>query len=205
MRHYRLGTELPPRPTEPGRPALPLRELWARCREALDERSIAAVEALMALDRHGDGDDAGPEADLPAATIDREPAARMRGRMEAAGRLAAEAGSELLVAWVAYEVALREALAARRAAALGRPWSAPALVVADRAAALAPMVAGVMTNACPRQRQRALDAARLRELEQMTDGDPFSTDAVLAHVVAALVVDRWDFDDGDALPEEVWT
>lgn len=179
MNHYRLCTELPPRPTVPGPPALSLAPLWARCEPALCEPAMAALEALRALDEVDV--DPGPDA-----------VASMRARMARALRRAEEADSEFLVAWTRHDVALREALAARRAAQLGRPWPAPDPVVEDRAAALAPMVAGLMSIDDPQQRQRALDGARLRELGRLMEGDEFGTDAVLAQVVAALVVDRWD-------------
>lgn len=184
MKHYRLGTELPLRPRVPAPPPMPLTELWGRCRDELPPGAVVAVEALRALDDVEAHDEGPPPAD------------RMRERMEHVGRLAEDAGSGLLQAWVAYEVALREALAARRAADLGRPWSPPRPDVEDLAAALDPMVTAVMRNVEPLERQRALDGARLRELERLCDGDPFGTDALLASVLAAMVVDRWDVPAG---------
>ncbi|MCX4247730.1 hypothetical protein [Paraliomyxa miuraensis] len=198
MKHYRLCTELPPRPVAPGPPALALPRLWVRCREELDARTVSAVEALIALDQPEAGTGAEPGA------VEADAVTRGRARIERARQLADESGSELLRAWTAHEQALREALAARRAEVLGRPWPAAAPDVEDRATALAAMVAGAMAGSDPQQRQWTLDAARLRELERLVGIDPFDTDALLAQVVAAIVLQRWDFDDeGEAL-EEVW-
>lgn len=179
MNHYDLHTQLPPLPAVPGPPPLPLEPLWARCREVLDEPAVAALEAVRALD----------EVDLEPTP---DPVARMRGRMARAMQRAQEAGSELLLAWCRYDTALREALAAQRAGSTGRDWPKPDPEVEDRAAALGPMAAGLMSIADPLARQRALDTARLRELSRLMEDDEFGTEAVLGRVVAALVVDRWD-------------
>ncbi|MEM9458485.1 MAG: hypothetical protein AAGF11_30185 [Myxococcota bacterium] len=192
MNHYCLVTELPPRPTVPGPPTLPWAALWERCQPELDEPAQAAIEALRALD--------GPDQDPAEAAQMVDP----RAHTERALGRADETSSAFLQQWVRYEVALREALAARRAAALGRPWSPPAPEIAAQADALASKVDEVMSIAGPLKRQRALDTERLRALSQMLESDEFSTDAVLARVVAALVVDRWDrWPEGEAL-EEVW-
>lgn len=193
MNHYCLVTELPLRPAVPGPPTLRWAALWERCQQELDEPAQAAIEALRTLDGVGREAVEAMESNDPRAHTER-----------ALGR-ADETDSAFLQQWVRYEVALREALAVRRAAALGRPWSPPSPEVRAQADALAPKVDEVMSIACPLERQRALDTERLRALSQMLEGDEFSTDAVLARVVAALVVDRWDrWPEGEAL-EEVWT
>jgi len=192
MSHYRLLTELPPRPLVPGPPPLPFEALWDRCREELDSPSRAALEALGGLD------DATPLAP------DEDPAAGMRTRMEDALALAEEAGRTLLVEWMVHERALREALAARRAAALERPWPAAEPHVTSTMEALAPAVAAAMRLADPRLRQRAVDALRLERLDALVT-DELSDDALLARVMAAQVVERWATRPATDPLEEVWT
>ncbi len=192
MSHYRLLTELPPRPLVPGPPPLTFDALWARCRDELDSSSRGALEALVGLD------DAAPLA------ADDDPAAGMRARMEEALALAQEAECMLLVDWIAHERALREALAARRAAVLERPWPAAAPHVTAAMDALSPAVTAAMRLADPLQRQRALDALRLEHLDALVT-DELSNDALLARVMAAHVVERWAMRPAADPLEEVWT
>ena len=48
----------------------------------------------------------------------------------------------------------------------------------------------------PETRQKALDTARLKAIDAMAGTSPFSLDAVLSYVAAALILDGW------RLPEE---
>lgn len=192
MSPYRLLTELPPRPLVPDPPPLSFDALWDRCRDELDSPSRAVLEALVGLD------DAAPVAP------DEDPAAEMRTRMEEVLALAEEAGRALLVEWMTHERALREALAAARAAVLGRPWPAAEPHVISTMDALAPAVTAAMRLADPLQRQRAMDALRLERLDVLVT-DELSNDALLARVVAAHVVERWAMRPATDPLEEVWT
>ena len=192
MTHYRLLTELPPRPVVPGPPPISWTTLWARCREELDEPSRAALRALRELD------------DATPVSADVELPAQVRARLERADQRAQDSGSALLGAWAAHDRGLREALAALRAAALGRSWPAAAPDVADAARALAPAAQAVMSIVEPGQRQRALDALRLRVLDQLVV-DELGTDALLARILAAHIVERWRERPGPDPLEEVWT
>ncbi len=192
MNYHRLLTALPARPVVPGPPAMPSTAVLEQCLDELDERQRAAAQAVVAL------------GDPALAVEDQRGPARHREHFAAAHEAAVQAGSRLLQQWLEFDEGLREALAARRAAASGRPWIAAAPDVAHTAASLAPLVASIDTAGDPRARQLRLDTARLRELERSVGPNPFGADAVHARIVAALIEDRWDLDDeGDAL-EEVW-
>lgn len=182
MIHVWLLTALPPRPERPGRPALPRDEVVERCTSELGERHRLAVQALCAL----------YDPSLAAADED-----AWRRRYEDAQRAAEEARAEVLVQWLRYDRALREALAARRAEGRGLPRQTLRPDVADAAERMQPLLAEAERAPDPRSRERVLDTARLQELNRLAGIDPFGTDAVLAHIAAALVVDRWDFPEDD--------
>ncbi|MEM7151261.1 MAG: hypothetical protein AAF799_00390 [Myxococcota bacterium] len=189
MRHYELLTALPPAPEGPQAPAMPMLALVERCLPELGEADQMLVEALLEL------------SDTERAD---EPVAADRDRMERALRLAQECGHEAMAQWLSFDRALREALAARRAAARGLDWPAPRPDVADHAASVAAVVTEAEGAATPELRERALDTARVRELEALVGGSPFSTEAVVARIVAATVQQAWDFRDDGELPEEDW-
>lgn len=189
MRHYELLTALPPAPERPQAPSIALAELVARCEPELGDADRALVEALVDL---GDTE----RAD--------EPVANDRERMERAWALAHEAGHEAMCEWLSFDRALREAMAARRANALGLEWAAPRPDVAEHAASLAAVVTEAEGAANPLLRERVLDTARLRELDALASGSPFSTDAVLARIAAGVVLEAWDFREDGELPEEDW-
>lgn len=175
-----LLTSLPPRPERPGRPALPRDEVVERCASELSERDRSAARALCALYD-------------PALVVADEAAWRQRCRE--AEQAAEDAGAELLLRWLAFERALREALAWRRADARGLPRETLRPDLADAAQRMRALVAEAERAPHPLARERVLDAARLRELDRLAGVDPFGRDAVLAQIAAALVVDRWDFEE----------
>jgi hypothetical protein len=112
-------------------------------------------------------------------------------------RHAAEVGrrhrSRFLQAWVAHEVALRNALATARAKALGLD-PGDYLVAADLAAAdvdFSELIAGWAAAPDPLAGQRVLDQARWNWLKEHEAWFSFGADEAAVYAAKLMLIDRW--------------
>jgi len=115
-------------------------------------------------------------------------------------RLAEEAerrGSRFLLEYAAWETSLAIGLARQRGLRLGRAVEDELPPPPFPEVAVAALLGQLAEQPAPLARERLLDAARLQVIDDLAGADPFSLDAVLAYVAAAVVLDRWD------LPEQV--
>ncbi len=108
-------------------------------------------------------------------------------------QLAETSRSAFLADWTSYEISLADTLVRMRAERLGesadqRASGVPIALGEDHTALLSAL--GEADN--PMERERLLDAARLRKIEAINGIDPFSTDAALAYLAAIMILDRWD-------------
>jgi len=255
LKYFRLMTALPPQPTEPAGPGLPLGEvadaargeaagddrllldaLLARLdvtnlesamagrpglfdpRGALSREEIAAlvkdgaragspavvalpfIEGLVAGDdaRGRAGGERPGDSNKRAGSPDYAPNLLWKAYFEYLNDFAREQGSSFLTEYAAWETPLVNALARQRASNLG--WDSAELVLSEDPLGGAihdSLISRVSEEADPMERERLLDKARLEAIESFSGGDPFGSDALLALVAAALVLDRWD------LPESV--
>jgi hypothetical protein len=110
--------------------------------------------------------------------------------VDAMGR---SAGSELAVAWVGFEVALRNALADRRAEALSLEPEGYRVAeeLADPDAPVAPLVASWAAAPDPLAALRALDAGRWNWLIQREGYFSFGIDEIAAYARKLLLLTRW--------------
>ena len=102
-------------------------------------------------------------------------------------------GSRFLQAWVGHEVALRNALAAARAKALGLD-PADYLVAADLADAgldFAEVIAEWTTAPDPLAGQRVLDQARWSWLKEHDAWFSFGGDELAVYAAKLMLIDRW--------------
>ncbi|MBT3219022.1 MAG: DUF2764 family protein [Proteobacteria bacterium] len=107
--------------------------------------------------------------------------------------VAETSGSVFLQEWVSNELTLRDALVRYRAEIIGEKadmrMSGVAVQEGDSHSTLLSTL-GEAAN--PMERERLLDAARLRKIEAISGIDPFSTDAALAYLAGAIILDRWN-------------
>ncbi len=107
--------------------------------------------------------------------------------------LGESASNTFMSTWVAFEVALRDALVQQRAEELGEPADQrrPELALNAPESHVA-LLASLAEIRDPMERERLLDRARLQKIETIAGSDPFSTDAALAYLTGILILDRWD-------------
>ncbi len=101
--------------------------------------------------------------------------------------------STFLRDWASFEIGLRDDLVPLRADATGdKPELRQSGVPVDEGDDLGPLLSALADAPNPMERERLLDAHRLKKLDAFAGADPFSLDAVLAYLAALLILDRWD-------------
>ena len=217
-RHYYLVTSLPPLGELGTPPPLTLRDLLAHV--AIAPAAAAAAAAVLLSDDlvnrqamlAGEITDAEPtlltadqlhdrrplpdylvaptdQSAAPTAAVDATWAAYFHHAADVATRT----GSAFLADWTAYEVALRNALAAARAAALGLD-PAGYLVATDLAAPdgdLAAVVSEWADAPDPLAGLRVLDAARWDWLAAHDAYYTFQDDELISYAAKLLLLHRW--------------
>jgi len=223
-RNFYLGSSLPPLGDLGSTPPLALADLAEHVREFAGARSL--VEAILLgddlLEREallaGERTEVAPavltaaqarnEAPLPEYLVGEEGEAPRRIAADAlweayfrhAAAVARRRTSAMLAQWVAHEVAMRNALAAERAKALGLEPAdyvvAPDLAEADPD--LGALVAEWAAAPDPLAGMRVLDHARWRWLLDHEGWFTFADDEVAAYAAKLMLLHRWHRLAGEA-------
>lgn len=107
--------------------------------------------------------------------------------------LGESSSSRFLRDWAAFEIGLRDDLVPLRAEVTGDKADLRLSgVVVDEGDDTGALISALAEAANPMERERMLDAERLKKLDTFAGVDPFSTDAALAYLAALLILDRWD-------------
>ncbi len=115
------------------------------------------------------------------------------GDLEAAleGRLHAGFGSAGAKAWAQFESALCSQAAGVRAGRLHVEAGAGLRREAHASAEASAAVVGAFAKTNPDERERALDRARWRKLEEIAASDPFGIGQILAYGLQLTIAERW--------------
>ncbi len=96
-----------------------------------------------------------------------------------------------LLEWAQFEVPLLNVLAMQRAQDLHLDSAEAQLDEPPAPARHDDLMTRLQEEENPQNRERILDTARLAFFDNISGIDPFSVDAVLAYLAAAMVLDRW--------------
>lgn len=105
---------------------------------------------------------------------------------------AEDAGCSYLLAYVPWEIELRNRLIALRFKERAANIEEYSLLPGRRTLDLTALLASVEAQRNPLMAERLLDEERLRQIFRCEGHDPFSLDAILAYLARACVYSRWE-------------